>query len=64
MIDEIDAEWAEQKSRLKEIELWRAQRLAHPPQVPQKAVVISSEPWDVIAEMKRKRPGPDDRHGR
>src|SRR5687767_8553222 len=64
MIDEVDAKRAEQESRLKEIELWRAQRLAHPPEVPQKAVVISPDPWDVIAEMKRERPGPDERHGR
>jgi hypothetical protein len=51
MVDEVDAERTEQKSRLKEIELGRAQRLAHPPQVPQKAVVVAAKAGNVIAEM-------------
>ena len=64
MVDEIDAERAEQISRLKEVELGRAQRLPHPPEVPQKAVVVAAQAGNVIAEVKRKRPRPDDGHGR
>ena len=64
MINQVDAERAEEIRRLKEIELGRAQRLPHPPQVPEKAVVVAAEPGNVVAEVQRKRPCPHNRKRR
>ena len=64
MVDEIDAERAEEIPRLEEIELGRTQRLAHPPEIPEEAVIVARKARNVIAEMPGKRPRPDDGHGR
>src|SRR5688572_9406871 len=42
MADEVDPKGTEQISRLKELELRRTQRLSHPPQVPEKVVVVAA----------------------
>src|SRR5687768_572919 len=63
MVDEVDTERTEQMPRLKKLELWCTQRLSHPPQIPEKAVVVAAGARNVIAEMEDEGPGPDDGQG-
>src|SRR6185503_9863637 len=52
------AERVEQMRGVEIGESRRRQHVAHPPEVPEKAVVVAGVAWDRVAQMPHQRPGP------